>query len=67
MAAIAVSVTVEQALRPAHDLLRSLRFADLGPVLLGGGAVTPEVALRFEADGWAADGPDGVAALEELV
>jgi len=65
--AIAVSVTVEQALRPAHDLLRSLRFADLGPVLLGGGAVTPEVALRFDADGWAADGPEGVTALEALL
>ena len=65
--AIAVSVTTEQALRPAQDVIRSLRFADLGPILLGGGAVTPEAALRYDADAWAADGPGGVAALEELV
>jgi excisionase family DNA binding protein len=66
VSAIAVSVTIEQAMRPAHDLIRSLRFADLGPILLGGGAVTPEAALRFGADAWAADGPNGVSAMEEL-
>ncbi len=66
VSAIAVSVTTERALRPAHDLIRSLRFADLGPILLGGGAVTPEAALRYGADAWAQDGPGGVAAMEEL-
>ncbi|MBI5158334.1 MAG: B12-binding domain-containing protein [Acidimicrobiia bacterium] len=66
ISAIAVSVTMERALRPAHDLIRALRFADLGPILLGGGAVTPEAALRFGADAWAQDGPGGVVAMEEL-
>jgi methylmalonyl-CoA mutase cobalamin-binding subunit len=67
VAAIAVSVTTEHALRPAHDLIRSLRFNELGPILLGGGAATPEAALRLGADAWASDGPGGIAALEELV
>ena len=66
VAAIGISVTTESALRSAHDLIRSLRFAELGPVLLGGGAVTPEAALRFGADAWATDGPGGVVALDEL-
>jgi 5-methyltetrahydrofolate--homocysteine methyltransferase len=64
--AIGISVTTESSLRAAHELIRSLRFAELGPVLLGGGAVNPEAALRLGADAWATDGPGGVRALEEL-
>lgn len=65
--AVLVSVTTEVGLRAAQDLIRSLRFAEFGPIVLGGGAVTPEAALRLGADAWAASGPDGIAAIDELV
>lgn len=65
--AVLVSVTTEQSLRSAHDLIRSLRFAEIGPIVLGGAAATPEAALRLEVDGWAATGPDGVETLERLL
>lgn len=66
LSAIAISVTIEASLRSAHELIRSLRFVDLGPIILGGAAASPEAALRLGADAWANDGPGGVAALEAL-
>ncbi len=64
---IAVSVTTDTALNSASELIRSLRLAELGPVLLGGGPVTPEAALHLGVDAWATDGPGGVSALEQLL
>lgn len=67
VSAIAVSITTAPAVRAAHDLIRALRFAELGPIVVGGGAVNPEAALRLGADAWASDGPGGVDAIEGVV
>ena len=66
LSAIAVSVTTSDATAAVTDLTAALRMSGLGPIVLGGAAVTEDLAARCGADAWAADGPGAVAALDRL-
>ncbi|MGB9358328.1 MAG: B12-binding domain-containing protein, partial [Acidimicrobiia bacterium] len=67
LVAVGVGVTTPGLEDELGETLEALRVVTQVPIVIGGGGVDEETALRLGADGWAATGDAAVALVETLL
>jgi methanogenic corrinoid protein MtbC1 len=65
--AVGIGVTTPGQDMELGETLAAIRNVTTAPVIIGGGGVDEETALRLGADGWAGTAEDAVAVVEKLL
>jgi len=65
---LAISALMSSTMIKMKEIIKEVRNINLDvKIMVGGGPVTPEVAEKYGADGWALTAPDGAKKALELV